>query len=371
MNFGSIVVTLIYRMTTFAPNCRACILAIIGLSFGSIFAACAGPRRLSYSPRDLSLEVAGRSGKIRPEEVIIPFEVPENAVQAAARIVFPHRSEMERAQALKNALFDPAEFGLRYSNAATLTAAEALDRGEGNCFSLASVFIGLARSVGLRVYYLDASNRAKAMYRAENAFVRVGHVTAVIETAQGRFPLDFGRQLLLHRSYKVKIMDDLEALAHYYNNRGYDLIREGQSSGGGVDWSAVEESFFIATRIKPNFARAWNNLGVANARLGDSQSAENNYLTAIKKAPKFVSPHVNLGLLHLQAGDFPQAVKYLEAAHRLDPKRPHIQLQLGLALLGQGRKTEAVQALKRAVELKDDYARAQTVLGQALSEKQP
>ena len=73
---------------------------------------------------------------------------------------------------------------------------------------------------------------------------------------------------------RVHIIDDLEAVAHSYNNRGYECIYQARQANFQVSWHEVRADFVLATQIKPSVARAWNNLGVALGRLGDPEGAQ-------------------------------------------------------------------------------------------------
>jgi tetratricopeptide (TPR) repeat protein len=168
--------------------------------------------------------------------------------------------------------------------------------------------------------------------------VRAGHITAVVETNQGRVALDFGRRLSPFRLFRV--MDDVESIAHFHNNRAYELIRKAREQNRPVDWKAVAKRFELATVVLPGFARAWNNLGVARARQGQSDLARTAYRRAIQADPEFPSPHTNLGILHLEAQRLPEALAAFSQATELDPDSARAHYHTGVALLRAGRRAE-------------------------------
>ena len=150
--------------------------------------------------------------------------------------------------------------------------------------------------------------------------MQADHIAAVIEGGSARRYVDFSGRL--GRARWIRRIDDFEALAHYYNNRGYEVLnREGT---GETTWREVAPDFELATRIDPSNARAWNNLGVARARLGDdaARAAPTNRL---KADSSIQSAHLNLVALYLRAGDLDRAAEHLEAARRLDPRNPQIE----------------------------------------------
>jgi tetratricopeptide (TPR) repeat protein len=285
--------------------------------------ACASRRGYEYSPEALRREAQRRVAELDPGELVVPYEVGEPAL-AKARELLPHASGDDVfVQALVALLADPQGFGLRYEWAATAGAKETLARGRGNCFSLSSTLIGLARGLGLRAYYLEVV-MADPRWRTEGGVaVQSDHVAAAIDTRSGRLYVDYSGELARARS--VRVIDDLEALAFYYNNRGYELLRDADLRGEAAPWEHALQDFEVATRIDPEQARAWNNLGVARARLGDDAAARQAYERALSLGRELQSAHLNLAALHLRGGDLSSAFEHAEAARRLDPRNPQVE----------------------------------------------
>jgi hypothetical protein len=333
---------------------------IASLLVGSA-AGCASVPKLAYSPAELRATLAHRAPAISPGEIVVPYEItgPETAI--ARDLVREAHSDVEKVRILVAAIFDPDVFGLRYASTGTATADETLRRSEGNCLALASVFIGLARAVGLDARYMDASVRVHETRDVdEETTVHFGHVTAMVVTGNdGNVGLDFAR---LGPIRWYRIIDDLEALAHFYNNRGYEVIDLARERGEPTDWAAAGHEFELAVQVKPTLALAWNNLGLAAAHLGRSEEAIRDYRRAIAIDPNLPAPRTNLGALYLRSGDPAAALAPLEAAARLDPGGAHAQYNLAVARLPLGDRAGAVKALERAVALRRGYRSAQTLL---------
>jgi hypothetical protein len=284
---------------------------------------CATPPRVEYSPDALREEVVLRTPELRPEDVIVPFELSDGPIAMARTLLRNGGEGSDRVHALVDALSDPRAFGLRYEWATTGTASETIERGAGNCFSLSSVLVGLSRASGMRAYYVEVVLDDRTWRQQKHVAVQADHIAAAIETAEGRLYIDFSGQL--SRIHSVRVIDDLEALAHFYNNRGYELIHDAELGGHEIVWSDVERSFEIATRVHPGLARAWNNLGVARSRLGDVAGAIAAYRTALEHQSGLQSAHVNLAVLHLREGAFLAAAPHVHAARALDPRNPQIE----------------------------------------------
>ncbi|HET6438686.1 MAG TPA: tetratricopeptide repeat protein [Anaeromyxobacter sp.] len=317
----------------------------------------AQPKRLAYSPDELRRDLAHR---IPPGEVVVPFEITAEHVARARELTQGTTDPAEKVRILVDAMFSRRVFGLRYLVGVPGTAEEAFRHGGGDCLALSSVFIGLARSVGLDADYMDASFRVvETEYLGDQTTVKVGHITAFVSTPTGRLGLDFAR---MGRVDWYEPIDDVEAVAHFHNNLGYLLLEGGGEGGTPADWEAASHQFELATRVKPEFARAWNNLGVARARLGHRPEARTAYRRAMELDPLFSSPRLNLGAMLLDEGEAERALDVLETAARLDPKAPHVQYELGMARLKTGDRDGAVQALEKAVSLHGGWPAAQAVL---------
>src|SRR6266851_4490526 len=304
-------------------------LAVLALS---VIPGCVATAKIAYTPQEIRDEVARRAPSLKRGDIIVPFEVGTPDAARARQVVRYHRTDAEKVRALAEALFDPAVFGLRYAAHATTSAQEALRSSEGNCLAVASVF--------------------------------VGHVTGLVQTRDRDIALDIEH---LGRIRWYRIIDDVEAVAHFYNNRGFDIIEDTQASGSVVDWAAGERSFRLAVQVMPAFALGWNNLGIAAAHLGRHSEAIEDYQRSMRLDPTLAAPHHNLGSLYLQIPNDRAARDSFEAAARLDPRGPHIQYSLALARLRLHDRLGAVRALHQAIAIRGDYPEARALLHQLRS----
>ncbi len=292
-------------------------------------------------------------------EVASMVDVPRPSVAMANQIVGAGRSHREAATALADALLSPQYFGLRYDENALGTASETLASGAGNCLSLAAAYVGLARSVGLRAVFIDASLRVNETEIANHGLVvNRGHITAAVATEIGMLGLDVARQGDVS-SYRV--MTDTEALAHLYMNRGYAFL------GGEVSrnaWVLAKHAFGRAVLIAPNLASAWNNWGLALVHLKEPARAVAAYQQAIKLDPNNVTSRNNLGALYLYLDDVRLALETLELAAHMDSSRAHLQFNLARARERSGDRLGAAVALKRAIQLRGTYPSAERILAE-------
>lgn len=284
---------------------------------------CAGARPYDHTPEGMRRELSRRLSEADAADVVVPFEIDDAAVARAKEIVRDVAPGTEPLDALVASLSDPGGFGLHYEWATTGTAAETLAHGGGNCLSLSSTLVGIARSVGFQARYLEVIV-AEPRWRTDGDLaIQADHVAALVDSGTRHLFVDFTGKLKLARS--TRVIDDFEALAHYYNNRGYELLHRAASAGDPIPWPEAARNFELATRIDPNQARAWNNLGVARARQGDDKGARLAYEQALRVESGNQSAHLNLVVLYIRAGYLAKAAEHLEAARRLDPRNPQVQ----------------------------------------------
>lgn len=109
--------------------------------------------------------------------------------------------------------------------------------------------------------------------------------------------------------------------------------------------------FQTALRLRPGFAEAHANLGIAYERQGRLDEAVAQYEAAIRLSPHQASAHNNLGGIYLARGRTEEAVRHILAYVRLAPEAYDGYYNLALAYQSLGRKDDALTALIRAAGL--------------------
>jgi len=292
-------------------------------------AGCASSPDRALAPDALRQEVARRAPELAVAEVPVLFELESEVIELARRHTRGAPDDAARLERVVELFADPEGFALRYEWATTLTANEALEHGGGNCLSLSSVLIGVARGLGMRAYYAE-TREIDADWRPDiDLSVAAGHIAVVIPTSRGRAYVDFSGTLSPTRRFRP--ISDLEALAHYYNNRGYELLHLAMRAGEEPPWGHALADFELSARIAPGFAEAWNNVGLALRRLGRHDEAEHAYRRALELEEDLLSAHLNLAALHVADGAVDDALERLATAYRLAPDHPGIDRLRALA----------------------------------------
>jgi tetratricopeptide (TPR) repeat protein len=85
------------------------------------------------------------------------------------------------------------------------------------------------------------------------------------------------------------------------------------------DWNHAKDELLKALAIYPQYADAYNNLGVVYARLGDSPHEREVLQKAVSLNDHLASAFVNLGKMDIKEHNFPEAETQLAKAATVDP----------------------------------------------------
>ena len=104
------------------------------------------------------------------------------------------------------------------------------------------------------------------------------------------------------------------------SNKGYNL--------GGIyrnleRYDEAIDAYLQALRINPEYADAWNNLGVAHAydRLERNDEAIDAYRQVLSINPEYAAAWFNLGLNYSVRGNETAALEAVKELRRFDPER--------------------------------------------------
>jgi protein O-mannosyl-transferase len=121
----------------------------------------------------------------------------------------------------------------------------------------------------------------------------------------------------------------------------------------------------VTDKKYPNFAPAYDNLGIALFHEGKTEEAHSHFKIAVALAPEYPLPHNNLGATLFSVGEVEEAISQYKIAIKLKPSFAEAHNNLGNALLSERRTEEAITHYKMAINLKPDYATAHYNLGVA------
>jgi tetratricopeptide (TPR) repeat protein len=333
---------------------------IVAFSIALVSQPAPAHRNFIYSPEEARQALSAKLSDDELDSLKIPYEADEKIRELAIEITEDAHGDHQKLNRLLH-YFRKRGYLNRYQQTGTHTAREVMDLGEGNCLSYANLFVAMSRSVGLQAHYLDASQVVREFGRSGSVLVEYGHILVGVKIGPDITPVDFDGSA--KEFSRFEIISDLDAIADYYNNLGYELSFHRREQGGFASQDVLQ-AFSLATRIAPGFAKAHNNLGVAYGRAGRIQDAARAYRKAIQADPNLPAPHANLAQIYMRQGQREKAIEHFEKAVRLDPQNAHYRYFLGRTLARCKQQEGAVDHLERAVHLDPDLYQAHMQLAE-------
>ena len=339
--------------------------SLVGLSMVVfLLNACAAVPKKIYTQEEIVSQMEARVSAEMRDQIVIPFEIDDEIRQLADDITRNLTDDRQKVRAIVRAIIGLTEFSISYDTLSNKTAREVFRQGRGNCLAYSNLFVGMARHVGLEAVYVDVVSVERQRREAE-IIVNNGHVTAGIIRGPDVTVIDFTRTP--EREYiGFKVIDDLEAIANYYNNQGflYGYFTETE----GLDFDPLEkemEMYRLALEVLPTFQRARNNLGVGLRRRGRIQEAIEQYNMAIEVDSSFSDAHANLGAAYYALGRVEDALKELQIASRQSGSNAYFHHHLGVVQFQLEQYEEAMKEFKRALSKEPGMAEARFYLGES------
>lgn len=297
-----------------------------------------------------------RSRGLDPAEVVVPYQISDDMRQWVHQVVPAETPVEKRLEVLLNGLVDPDKLKVQYEPRYTATAEEVFRTRRANCLAFTSLFVGMAREIGVPAFFLEVDDIEK--FEKEGDLVVVsGHVSAGYGSGPEVKILDFSANA--QPNYRrVRQIPDLRAIALFHSNRGGELLRTGRHQEA-LPWLTK------AVAIDPELSSAWINYGVSLRRNGDLAGAEKAYRKALEVDPEAVSAYQNLAALLRHQGNTQEADDLMEVSSRLGSRNPFIYLALGDVSMAHGRLDEARRFYKRAIRLYRDSAEPYAAMGLA------
>jgi tetratricopeptide (TPR) repeat protein len=323
------------------------------LSAAVLCACCAGCA--SDRPVDGSgLARAIRDRGLDPATVVVPFTMNDEMRTWAHRLVPKGTPVEDRLQRLLQGLLDPAQLRIEYEARYTGTAEEVFQSRHANCLAFTSLFVGMAREVGVPVFFLDIGDVEK--FEKEGDLVVVsGHISAGYGGGREMKILDFSPNG--DPAYRrVRPISDLTAVALFHSNRGAELLRAGKQEEA-LGWLQK------AVALDPDLGRIWVNYGVALRRVGRPEEAEAAYRRALEVDPETLSAYQDLAALLRSRGREQEGGELLAVAARLGSRNPFNYLALGDISLAHARYDEARRFYRKALRLSHDSAEPYAAMG--------
>jgi tetratricopeptide (TPR) repeat protein len=134
-------------------------------------------------------------------------------------------------------------------------------------------------------------------------------------------------------------------------------------------YDAAIDSYKQALKIKPDYAEAYFNMGVALQEKGELNAALDSYKQALKIKPDYAKAYNNMGNALQEKVELDAAIDSYKQALKIKPDYAEALSNLGGALQEKGEQDAAIDSYKQALKIKPDYAKAYNNMGNALKDK--
>ena len=327
-------------------------LLLVGLL---VFAGCSGNADIpSISRYELRTLVESRG--VKAPAIIVPYRLTPEMRKWTHSVVPKHLDADGRLLHLTRILLDPSKFGLSYEKQHTATAEEVFESRRANCLAFTNLFVGMARELGVPVYFLEV--RDVVTYEKHGDLVVVSDHVAV-----GNGPnhavqiIDFAGNIDDdNRYHRVHRITDLRAISMYYSNRGAEYLRQG-------DAVLARGWLRTAVAVDPEYPASWVNYGVSLRRSGDSDGAERAYRKALELDLHSGSALQNLAALLQARGEHSEAFDLLALSDRDANRNPYTYLTLGDLSMRHGKMDEAGRFYRKALRRGVDQAEPLAAMG--------
>ena len=121
--------------------------------------------------------------------------------------------------------------------------------------------------------------------------------------------------------------------------------------------------------LKPNYADAYYNMGVAFQVQGKLDVSIEAYNKAVSIKPDYAEAFNNMGVALKDQGKLDEAIEAYKKAISLKLNFAEAYDNMGVVLKSQGKLDEAIETYKKSISLKPDYAQAYYNIGNAYRDK--
>ena len=143
----------------------------------------------------------------------------------------------------------------------------------------------------------------------------------------------------------------------------------GAANVGLMQFDAAIANYKQAIRIKPDYAEAYYNMGIALGSKGEVKAAINSYKQALQINPDYAEAYNNMGMTLHSEGDPQAAIGCYSKAVSINPNYAEAYNNMGNVLNDTGALEAAIKSYKHALRIRPNYAEAYNNMGGSLSDK--
>jgi tetratricopeptide (TPR) repeat protein len=147
--------------------------------------------------------------------------------------------------------------------------------------------------------------------------------------------------------------------------QAFDLAARHHQAGRPAEAEAICRQILT---VEPNYAEAWNLLGLVALHIRQPEAAIECLTKATAIMPDNAPMQLNLAEAWRAAGRLEEAIAAYRRASAMQPALAEAHNNLGFVLAARGHSAEAIAAYRRAIQCQPDYATAYANLGRALDD---
>ena len=171
-----------------------------------------------------------------------------------------------------------------------------------------------------------------------------------------------------------ELTDEQERLTDEYNEEvdvlsATDWFQKGYNAFLNDDYDKAIKYNQKAIEINPDFAIAYNNMGIAYARKENYNKAIEYFKKAIEINPDDAEAYYNMGLIYADKGNYDKAIEYYKKAIEINPDFADAYYNMGIAYHLKLNYDEAIECYQKAIEINPYYADAYNNMGLAYAVK--
>ncbi|HEV7813698.1 MAG TPA: tetratricopeptide repeat protein, partial [Janthinobacterium sp.] len=254
-------------------------------------------------------------------------------------------------RALFDALYNTHQLKVEYDSSMTRTAIQTFEARAGNCLSLVIMTAALAKEMDLQVQYQSVQTDP-SWSRSGGLYFSAGHVNITLGRQAAEARNGYGRETGMTIDFlppkdgenqRVQPIEEKTVRAMYLNNRAAEMLNLGQ----------IDEAYWWARAAvgqDPDFAGAYNTLGVVYHQHGNLEQAQRVFALLLERAPSDTLVMSNLAQTLKKMGRKAEAGVLLRRLAQLQPEPPFYFFELGRKAMGERDYATARRMFLREME---------------------
>ncbi len=271
-----------------------------------------------------------------------PFAVNEGIKLFLNKSIDRSVDTLQQLRTLVHLVFEQNALHFTYQPV-TRTAIETFEHHGGNCVSFTFLLIAMARCLGMEASFREADidpiwsemGRIPSLDGHADVAVKIGAREYLVDLFPAVDAIQVGG----------RTVSDQRAVAHFWNNRGAEVL-------GAGNYPEAMTFFHKALESDPTAGFVWTNIGVTEAILGDMDEAVGSYRAALRIDKNDLVAMSNLASLYQRMGRREDAAHYGNRVRKFNERNPYYHFYLGLQAYAAGYYAESLDQLHAALKLK-------------------